>query len=140
MSTSINDQLIAGTAPEGLIVGITLYLRGTAITSLPEGLNVGGSLYLSGTAITSLPEGLNVGGSLYLRGTAIPVIYDDLLRGYELRRVMVGAGEWFVAGCRVFRSRAAAIAHWSDPAHKRPDIAAHYVAAINATPLSEDAR
>ena len=40
-------------------------------TFLSEWLTVGGSLYLQGTAITSLPEGLTVGGSLDLRDTAI---------------------------------------------------------------------
>jgi hypothetical protein len=55
----------------GITVGGSLYLQGTAITSLPDNLTVGGSLYLQGTAITSLPDNLTVGGYLYLRGTAI---------------------------------------------------------------------
>jgi len=57
--------------PDNLTVGGSLYLRGTAITSLPDNLTVGGSLSLEGTAITSLPDNLTVGGYLYLEGTAI---------------------------------------------------------------------
>lgn len=46
--------------------------------TLPEGLQVGGSLDLNGTAITALPEGLQVGGYLDLRGTAITEIPKHL--------------------------------------------------------------
>jgi hypothetical protein len=121
------------TLPEGLSVGGSLNLIGTAITTLPEGLSVGGSLYLSRSAITTLPEGLSVGGSLDLIGTAIPVVYCDR-RGYELRRIMCGAEEWWVAGCRKFTSRADALAHWGADDYPDQKRGAAYCEAIRNTP------
>ena len=59
--------------PEGLSVGGSLDLRGSAITALPEGLSVGRDLHLGGSAITALPEGM------LLMGKSIadaPVIAD----------------------------------------------------------------
>ena len=53
------------------MVGGSLDLHNTAITSLPDNLVVGGSLDLSHTAITSLPNNLVVGDWLDLRGTQI---------------------------------------------------------------------
>jgi hypothetical protein len=67
--------------PDNLTVGGYLYLEGTAITSLPDNLTVGGYLYLTGTAITSLPDNLTVGGYLYLEGTAITSLPDNLTVG-----------------------------------------------------------
>ncbi|MEZ5674316.1 MAG: hypothetical protein R3D81_03415 [Thalassovita sp.] len=110
--------------------GGSLDLSGTAITALPDGLSVGGGLYLSGTAITALPDGLSVGGSLDLRGTAIPVIYRDE-RGYELRCIMCGSEEWWIAGCRKFTSRDDALAHWGSPDYPDQDRGAAFCAAIN---------
>ena len=64
---------------------VSLYLRGTGITSLPDNLTVGGSLYLRGTGITSLPDNLTVGGSLYLEGcTGITSLPDNLTVGGSL--------------------------------------------------------
>ena len=115
--------------PEGLSVGRSLDLSRTAITSLPEDLSVGDSLNLSESAITSLPENLSVGGSLDLSGTAIPVIYTDD-RGYELRKIMAGEAEWFAAGCRLFKSRADAMAHWGSPDYPDRERGAAFCAAI----------
>ena len=67
--------------PDNLVVSGSLNLQGTAITSLPDNLVVGGSLYLYRTAITSLPDNLVVGGSLDLRGTAITSLPDNLVVG-----------------------------------------------------------
>ena len=80
----------------------------------PDNLSVGGDLDLSDTAITSMPDNLTVGGNLSLSDTPIPVIYHDS-RGYKLRRVMAGSEEWFVSGCRLFRSRQTALNHWGSP-------------------------
>ncbi|MDA3888975.1 MAG: hypothetical protein PF443_09295 [Allgaiera sp.] len=93
----------------------------------------GGSLYLSRSAITTLPEGLSVGVSLDLGGTAIPVVYCDR-RGYELRRIMCGAEEWWVAGCRKFTSRADALAHWGADDYPDQKRGAAYCEAIRNTP------
>jgi len=95
----------------------SLDLEGTGITVLPDGLTVGGSLDLRGTGITVLPDGLTVGGSLDLRGTGIPIIYNDARRGYELRAVSVGEATWYVAGCRLFTSKADALAHWGSDSY-----------------------
>ena len=70
--------------PDNLTVGGSLYLRGTAISSLPDNLTVGGYLDLQGTAISSLPDNLTVGGSLYLLGTAISSLPDNLTVGGSL--------------------------------------------------------
>ena len=93
----------------------------------------GGSLYLRETGITALPGGLTVGGYLDLSGTGIPVLYT-CGRGYELRRVMCGQEEWFVAGCRLFRSRAEALAHWGSDNYPNRDRGDAFCAAINALP------
>ena len=123
-----------GVTPDNLRVEGSLYLDGTGITSLPDNLHVGGWLYLSGTAIAALPDNLHVGGWLDLDGTAIAVIFTDERR-YRLRQVRAGrSGEWWVAGCRVFRSRADALAHWGSPQYPDPDRGAAFCAAINATP------
>ena len=95
----------------------------------PENLSVGGSLDLIETAITSLPENLSVGRSLDLSRTAIPVIYTDD-RGYELRKIMAGDAEWFAAGCRLFESRADAMAHWGSPDYPDRERGAAFCAAI----------
>lgn len=110
----------------------SLDLESTPITALPERLTVGGYLDLRDTPITALPKGLTVGGLIYLEGTPIPIIYTDE-RGYGLRRVMCGDAEWWVAGCRLFTSRADALAHWG--ADNYPDRARGdaFCAAINAT-------
>jgi hypothetical protein len=63
---------------------------------------------------------------------------------------MAGNEEWFHAGCRLFRSRAEALAHWSNPRYwasrpwrtpercaARQKRAAAYVAAIKATPMPD---
>jgi Leucine-rich repeat (LRR) protein len=78
------EQIISGTAPDGLTVGGWLDLSGTQITSLPDGLTVGYWLNLSGTQITSLPDGLTVGGSLDLSGTQITSLPDGLTVGGSL--------------------------------------------------------
>lgn len=133
-------MILAGTAPDGLSVVGSLYLRGTAITALPDGLSVSGWLDLSVTAITALPEGLSVDGPLYLEGTAIPVVLHDTERGFELRRVMCGSAEWWVAGCRVFRSRAEALAHWGAADYPDPERGDRYCEAIRNTPeMGDDA-
>ena len=67
--------------PDNLVVGGSLDLEGTAITSLPDNLVVGGWLDLQGTAITSLPDNLVVGGLLDLEGTAITSLPDNLVVG-----------------------------------------------------------
>lgn len=94
----------------------------------------GGTLYLSGcTGLTELPEGLSVGGTLYLSGTNIPVIYRDE-RYYELRRIMCGSYEWWVAGCRLFTSRDAALAHWGADDYPVQSRGAMFCDAIRNTP------
>lgn len=70
--------------PEGLIIGGSLYLGDTKITSLPEGLIVGDSLYLEGTKIKSFPEGLIIGGSICLEGTEIISLPKGLTVGGTL--------------------------------------------------------
>ena len=75
------------------------------------------------------PENLSVGRSLDLSETAIPVIYTDD-RGYELRKIMVGDAEWFSAGCRLFESRADALAHWGSPDYPDRERGAAFCAAI----------
>ena len=67
-----------------MIIGGSLILHDTAVTSLPENLTVGGGLDLSGTGITSLPKGLVVGGSLNLNDTGITELPEDLKIGGEL--------------------------------------------------------
>ena len=112
----------------------SLDLEGTSITALPDGLSVGGSLDLRGcTGITALPDGLSVGGHLDLDGTNVPAIYRDE-RGYELRRIMCGSDEWWVAGCRVFTSRVAALAHWGADDYPVQSRGAMFCEAISNTP------
>jgi hypothetical protein len=102
-------------------------LAGTA----PDGLTVSGSLYLRGcTVLTALPDGLTVGGSLCLSGcTGLPFLHDDP-RGYRLHCVKTAnRGPLWVAGCRTFTTDEA-LAHWGGadyPDHAR---GAAYVAAI----------
>jgi hypothetical protein len=93
----------------------------------------GGYLDLSGTSITAPPDGLSVGGSLYLEGTDVPVIYRDE-RCYELRRIMCGSDEWWVAGCRLFTSRAAALAHWGSDDYQVQSRGSAFCEAIRNTP------
>ena len=126
------------TLPDGLTVPGELELRHTPISTLPDSLTVGLSLDLRNTFITTFPDGLTVGGAVYLRNTPIPIIYVDP-RGYELRRVMCGPQEWWLAGCRRFTDRAAAIEHWGSPDYPDPERGAAFVAAINATPMPEPA-
>ena len=63
--------------------------------------------------------------------TQWPVLYDDP-RGYELRIIETPGDPIIVSGCRLYRSRAAAIGHWG--ADDYPDRArgTAYCAAINA--------
>jgi hypothetical protein len=63
-----------------LVVGKSLFLSDTKITSLPEGLKVGSNLGLGNTNITSLPKGLKVGGNLPIRNTTLLKYSDDELR------------------------------------------------------------
>jgi hypothetical protein len=58
------------------------------------------------------------------------VIYRDE-RGYELRRIMCGSEEWWVAGCRTFTSRAGALAHWGSDDYPYQERGAAFCAAIN---------
>jgi hypothetical protein len=55
-----------------LEVAFSLYLLNSRIKSLPEGLKVGLHLYLrSSTFITLLPKGLEVGGGLFIKNTPL---------------------------------------------------------------------
>jgi hypothetical protein len=49
---------------------------------------VGGSLYLSNTEITSLPDGLKVGGGLSLRNTPLSEKYTE----EEIRKMIEDKG------------------------------------------------
>jgi hypothetical protein len=115
-------------------LGGSLDLRGCDLTGVTLPQTVGGSLYLSGCDLTGVTLPQTVGGSLDLRGCDdAPVIYTDA-RGYELRRAVFADGEEvFVAGCRFFRSRAAALAHWGGAEYPDKARGAGFVAAINAT-------
>ena len=70
--------IIAGNAPDGIVVNGNLYLEGTGITILPDNLQVNENLYIWGTGITSLPDDLKVGGGLCLKHTGITSLPDDL--------------------------------------------------------------
>jgi hypothetical protein len=57
-------------------------------------------------------------------------------RGYRPVAVAHAAGWRIASGCR-WLTTAEALAHWSDPNHKRPDIAARYIRAVNDLPPAE---
>jgi hypothetical protein len=137
MKTMTSDEaraaILAETAPKGLIVTGSLYLSGcTGLKKLPEGLRVKGWMALKGcNGLAALSKGLSVCRSLFLDGCEwAPVIYDDKKRCYDLRAAPVADGSTlYLAGCRKFTA-AEAIAHWSNPSHDAPEIAAEYVKAI----------
>ena len=114
--------------PDNLTVGGSLYLSYTDITALPDNLTVGGSLDLAGTKIKALPDNLTVGGDLDLTGTKIKALFKDS-RGYELHRIVLSDGEWFIAGCRKFR-RQKALDHWGSPNYPDQDRGRRFVEAI----------
>jgi uncharacterized protein YjbI with pentapeptide repeats len=57
-------------------------------------------------------------------------------RGYRPVAVAHAAGWRIASGCR-WLTTAEALAHWSGPNHKRPDIAARYIRAVNDLPPAE---